>query len=774
MRGWKEALYASCAALATSAALPALAQDRTYRIDIPAQALPDALALLTTQTGTSFAAEGPLPRTRVHALRASLTAEAAYARLLAGTGLAARRAGPKTFRLSAAQAVTPPVPMAFRPLRDIVVTARKVPEPLSEVPGPVSVHVPDGQRASGSDAGTAAVAGEIEGLVATNGGPGESRLFLRGVADSPFVGFGQSPVSIYLNEARVTYDAPDPDFRMVDVDRVEVLKGPQGPLYGTGALGGVYRVATAVPNLTELAGHAREGFSALPGHGIGASGEAAINLPLAPGRAGLRLVGYGSVEPGWINDARGNAEINQTVVRGARASLRVVPRQGWTLDLVGAGQDVHARDSQYVDRDREDLVRSDRLPEPRSNGVGVVSGVLEGALGSRTLTVATSYSAQRTVRSNDATAAAEAFGLAAPLEYVERRRYRVFDQEVRLSSQGGRTPWTIGASYLSSTSRARGVARSAGSPPTGLLDASREVTEAAIFADGSRALADRLRLGIGLRLFRSTATEDREDVSGADVRSKSFVGVSPSATLSWSPAADTLAYVRVASALRPGGLDPSNVKTRRYDADELIAFEAGLRRHSPDGRLFVEIGTFRSIWSDIQSDYLLDNGLVATRNAGKASVLGADLAFRWRPTPDWSVVAGASGQHARLVRGVGGVDLERDPRLPTVPDVSAHLEIRRSLIVGAWRVASTVTGRYVGRSRLSFDQGLDRRMGGYAEVAAGVELRSGRFAIEASATNLLDARGDSLAFGNPFSVRIERQYTPIRPRALAISLARDF
>lgn len=778
MREWKEALCVSSAALATSVAGPAAAQERVLSIDVPAGTLETMLAALATQTKTSFALDAPLPQRRAIALRGRMTVDAAYARLLAGTGLSAHRVGPATFRISAAPAAPNAGPTAASAdptvSSDIIVTARKMRELLSQVPGPVTVHVLDGSAAAGSDAGTSAVATQVQGLIATNGGPGASRLFLRGIADSPFIGFGQSPVSVYLNEARITYDAPDPDFRMVDVDRVEVLKGPQGPLYGTGALGGVYRVMTIAPDLGQFAGRSRQRIAGLPGHGVGASVEGVVNLPVRQDQAALRLVGYVDVAPGWIDNAGGRSDVNQTVVRGARASLRVLPREGWTFDFVGAGQSIRARDSQYVDRDREELTRGDRLREPRSNDVVLTSGVLQGELGSRVLTVSTSLATQWTLKVDDASSAAAVLGLVAPLRYAETRTYQVFDQEIRLANKSGRTPWALGVSYLSSRSSARGRASEAGPVVAELLDASRSVTETAMFAEGSRPLIDGLRLGLGLRVFRSTVKEDRDDDGGTEVRAKTSWGVSPSATLSWSPSSVSLAYLRVASAFRPGGLDPSNMETRRYDADQLVAFEAGFRQNSINGRLQFELGAFSSLWSDVQSDYLLDTGLVATRNAGDARILGGELTVRWRPTAAWSFVAGASGQRARLIRGIDGADLERDPRLPVVPGVSGHFEVRHSINASSWQVSPTVTGRYVGRSRLSLDPGLDRRMGGFAEFAAGLEVRRGPFAVELSATNIFNARGDTLAFGNPFSVRTERQYTPARPRAFAISLSRDF
>jgi hypothetical protein len=106
--------------------------------------------------------------------------------------------------------------------------------------------------------GSERLAEQIEGLTVTGEGSGHGRMFLRGVADSPFGGKSQSTVAVLLDDARLTYVAPDPDIRLVDVERVEVLKGPQGSLYGSGALGGIYRIVTrrADPSAFTVAGSA--------------------------------------------------------------------------------------------------------------------------------------------------------------------------------------------------------------------------------------------------------------------------------------------------------------------------------------------------------------------------------------------------------------------------------------------------------------------------------------------------------------------------------------
>src|SRR5205085_621294 len=95
----------------------------------------------------------------------------------------------------------------------------------------------------------------LSGLTVTNLGPGRNKLFVRGLSDGAASGHAQAMVGLYFDDMRLTYNAPDPDLRLVDIDRVELLRGPQGSLYGSGSLGGVLQVVSNRPNAT-----ARSGF----------------------------------------------------------------------------------------------------------------------------------------------------------------------------------------------------------------------------------------------------------------------------------------------------------------------------------------------------------------------------------------------------------------------------------------------------------------------------------------------------------------------------------
>ncbi|MGL1664234.1 TonB-dependent receptor plug domain-containing protein, partial [Vibrio parahaemolyticus] len=109
-----------------------------------------------------------------------------------------------------------------------------------------------------------------------------------------FVGPTQATVGQYWGNSRITYSAPDPSLRLYDVERVEVLEGPQGTLYGAGSLGGVVRVVPRAPDLTAFGGQAWGGVQAVQHGGLGGDGGAILNLPVAPDRAALRALFFAS------------------------------------------------------------------------------------------------------------------------------------------------------------------------------------------------------------------------------------------------------------------------------------------------------------------------------------------------------------------------------------------------------------------------------------------------------------------------------------------------
>lgn len=711
-----------------------------------------------------------------------MTAAQALAKLLDGTGFVAVAVRADVYRLQPApkQASKAPrpataapavLPVEPDPQPEIIVTGQKRPQILSEVPMSIAVVVP-GDGPGGTTRGGQDIALSSEGLALTNLGPGRNRQFIRGVADSPFIGPSQSTVAVQLDNARVTFDAPDPDLRLIDVERVEILKGPQGPLYGSGALGGIYHVVTRKPKLDETRASIRAIGESVAHGSLGFGGEAVANLPLVTDRLALRVVGYATRSGGWIDDVGRRANANVAAVYGGRLGLRWQPSPDWTIDLGVTQQDITVADSQYVTTSDDTLRRIAPIPEPSDNDFRSASATIEARLGGLTVVSATSYVDQSIDFTLDASASAVALGTVGPTAFRDDRSYSIVNQEVRVSpATGGR--WLAGASYLRATSHSEAVLRDGGNVAIPIEALDRVVTEYALFGEARLDLAHRLQATAGARLFYTVAEDEavERSVGASDTVSKAVL--SPSLALSWAPRHDAIVYLRYARSLRPGGLAPAGQSVRRFDADELGTLDLGVRRDAGGHGLTYSGSLFYTQWNDIQSDYLLANGLVSTRNAGRARILGAEAAFELSLRSGMRLSGGVSVQDARLTHSEAGLEID-DRRLPVAPDTTARLALSQEFDLGAWHGTVGARANYVGTARLTFDQDIDRPMGRYATVSASASARRRGLTLLIGVDNLFDVRGDSFAFGNPFSIRTTDQYVPLRPRTITVAIGRAF
>ncbi len=211
------------------------AADARLRISIPPKSYADALIDLAVQTNVSILGTsscGPGGRTE---LRGSYTLDEALARLLAGAPCRYRIVDARTVRISAYAAPAAPPPPAREPppptalVAEVVVTATKRPATMDSLPAGVSAISREQMSATGA-VEVGQTIGQLAGVLTTNLGPGRDKLIIRGLSDGAFTGRARSTVSTYLDDAPINYNAPDPDLRLVDVDRIEVVRGPQGAL----------------------------------------------------------------------------------------------------------------------------------------------------------------------------------------------------------------------------------------------------------------------------------------------------------------------------------------------------------------------------------------------------------------------------------------------------------------------------------------------------------------------------------------------------------------
>jgi iron complex outermembrane recepter protein len=733
-----------------------------------------------------------MPRLRAKAVNGQLSVAQALDQLLKGSGYQAVPVGPNAWRLvlvprlSKTLPKSKPVPIprprqvlahpSQRPLgttppSEIIVTAAKRTEPLETTPIDFTV-VDHFALTRFSDLPTSASVASLDtGLTLTNLGPGRNRAFLRGISDSPFNGQTQSTVATLLDDARVTFNAPDPDLRLVDVDRVELLKGPQGPLYGTGAIGGVYRIVPTKPQLDRFGASASISGETLAHGSAGLGGSATLNIPLKQDRLGLRLVAYGALEPGWIDNARPDgANANSAQLRGGRLALRWRPDADWTVDLGGAVQLLHVDDSQYV-TGGSSLKRSGIAPEPHDNDFANARLSITGKMGNIDIFSTTSWTTHEVDSILDASPAAALFGQNGTTLFEDDRLYRVFNQELRASGRTGRLRWMAGGSILSATTRVNATLKSASGVTTSVGTLNQEAQEFAFFGDLGFDLSDIWTVDAGARLFSARINDEKQDGVAASTLRSTKRGVSPSLAISAKPNATSYYYARVASAFRPAGLSPfTSIQSEEFGSDELTTVELGGRWHSPDRHFTAQAVLHGSQWQHIQSDYLLPNGLIGTRNSGTGLVYGVEASATWRIDEAWTLGGGIAVQHAKLEKDADGLILAADRQLPIVPRTRANLDLTHNMSFGAWNTSITAHGAFIGPTNLSLDPGLDRPVGRFATLDLAASARRGAWSLGLSVRNLLDSDSDTYPFGNPFSIKTSPQHVPLRPRSISFTV----
>ena len=663
----------------------------------------------------------------------------------------ADRAGAKSHRLAA---------------EEIVVNATKRDLTLATAPLAASVVQFAPAERLDPNSNTQRVAEHLEGLSLTGQGPGRNRMFLRGVADSPFGGKSQTTVAVLLDDARLTYVAPDPDIRLVDVGRVELLKGPEGSLYGSGALGGIYRIVTnrADPSTFSIGGSVT-GEAVAAGE-IGGGGSVVVNVPLVPDVMAIRLVGYGEQSPGWLNTGDRKDSNGSTVV-GVRAGLGLEPGGGWRVDATGFGQWLQANDSNYTYQP-EAHDRPAQLPEPHDNDL--IHGSLRLAHdGATQIVLSTGYTVHDVNDRYDATQGAGSFGLPNPQTLDDDAHYRLWDSEARMTGKLGRIEWLGGLSYVQSWQNSVRTLTDAGGTALAIESVERHESEAALFGEGTVPLSEVLDATLGGRLFDTTLHEHRAVATDERLKELSQTGITPSASLSWHPHPGRLFYLRYGAAQRQGGTTvDANGAVQTLDEDKLTTLEGGWRETA--GAVDLDLGVYQSWWHDIQSDVLLTNGLVETANVGDGSITGAELSVKARVDGGWQVEGGAMVQSALLTRDMSGLKLH-DRRLPVVPSWTLRGSLARGFALGSWDATLSANARYVGPARLSFDPALDRPMGIYLETGFGLEARRGRWSLALEGRNLFNSRGDSFVYGNPLRIFSTQQYVRQDPFSVRFSVA---
>ncbi|WP_313166379.1 TonB-dependent receptor [Massilia oculi] len=672
-------------------------------------------------------------------------------------------------------------------VQQVVVTAQKRAQTMVDVPQSMSVVGGDALEKHQAT-GFADYLKLVPSLQLVQSTPGEGRLVLRGLD----TGGVASTVAVYLDETPFGSSSGlangailAGDFDTFDLARVEVLRGPQGALYGASSLGGLVKFVTNAPDFDGFAMRARIGAASVDGGGVSYRTNLVVNTPISETLAARASVSY-QKEPGFI-DSIGTAgsdvarDINKAENYGGRASLLYKPHKDFDLRLTAVAQNIATDAPSIVESDPDSLeslygrpTQSQFIPQMRDIHYRVFNGTANWNLGSASLTSSTSYSTQKQYVREDVTYNLSGFvedNLGVPNELYMGQELEVkkFTQELRLSSNGGgRVDWLAGLYYTDEdgdlAQRYHAVVPGSMTPATGLplladLSLRSNYREVAAFANTTIHLNPVYDLDVGGR-YSHNKQDARQVGDGvlaggpADNRAESSEDVFTYAVaLKRKFSERTAVYARAAKGFRPGGPnvlppDPPPGTPTTYDSDSVMSYEAGLKTQTADGRWSLDLSAFHIKWKDIQLLAVVNNFGVNTNGAG-ATADGVEITAGFRPLRGLRLSANGTWNKARLDDAtdpiVGGF---ADDRLPFSPKYTASLMADYRWTIGATTPAyAGASVRRMAGQRGAFDyeyrtaNGRQREIPSYNVVDAYAGLELGNWTVEVFGKNLGNSDG---------------------------------
>jgi iron complex outermembrane receptor protein len=703
---------------------------------------------------------------------------------------------------------------------DVVVTAQKREQVLIDVPQ--SVTVIGGEALERQQAFSFQdYAKLVPGLQLAQSNPGEARIVLRGIN----TGGVAATVATYVDETpfgsssgQVNSAILAGEFDTFDVARVEVLRGPQGTLYGASSLGGVLKFVTTAPSTSSVEARGRASIEAVDGGDLSYMGSAVVNLPLSSTLA-VRASGFYRDYGGYIDSiGTGGSDvarnINGSRSYGGRVSALFKPVDALSIRLTAILQNLNTDAASYVASDPVTLrtlygglTQSQYVPEYTNIAYRLYNGAADLDLGFATLTSSTSYSTSKESLRDDLTVQYgallglydDATGPAADLGLVQHTDVERFTQEVRLASPASDTfEWLLGGYY----NHEKGailqridvydqgtLTLSTLLPQLADIFTRSRYEEIAGFANGTLHLGRKFDLTAGGRYSHND--QDANQGGSGLLAPPTLSSASKENVFTWQVAPKfkfnerAALYARAAKGFRPGGpnIVPPNAPTdvRTYRSDSLVSYEVGVKAETPGRQFAIDIAAFHIDWKDIQLFAQIgDFGVNA--NGGKAKSDGVEFTATMRPTRGYTVSVNGAYTDAKLRDDtdplIGGRDGDRLPFTPKYA-VSVNEDYQ-------WRIAGK-TDVYVGGSlRFVGEQtgpysptaialtGRQYRIPSYAvvDLRAGVEF--GKFSIEAYAKNLTNSVGKTSVTGEgnvPFGAL---QTGVIRPRVIGLTLGAGF
>lgn len=530
---------------------------------------------------------------------------------------------------------------------------------------------------------------------------GNSFVSVRGVAQ---INNADSPVAIVVDGVPQN-SQKQLRMELFDVERIEVLKGPQGALYGRNAIGGAINIVTREPS-NELDGWAQVGA----GSGNLRAASGAVSGPIVQDKLLFRLSGAYKDSDGNIESSFLRQKVDFYESKDIRARFMILATEALTIDLRGSFSDIDGGAVMDASMDaslsgnatREVLPRSD-IPGNSAREISDATVKIDWRTAAGTLTAITGYTDLTEDYYGDldfcnpVDCPAGIFGLGPQADQRQVLDMTLLSQEVRLASPDEqRLRWIVGGFYLATQRDLDTIANLLipNVPAIALISNAEENDNDAYsaFAQVDYDITDRTTLGVSLRYDRDKREQTNASVPARPTRTKSFSDVQPRVVIDHKLNDDQLVYATYATGFRSGGFN--GVGGRPFDAETLQNYEVGYKSTWWDDRLRLNAAVFRSRSEDYQFFYVDFNqgGAQVIDNLDEVEFTGAELEWQVQATRHWTLL-GAVGLLDSEIKSFDPaltVPVERGNRTPKTQkstfSFGSQLEVALGSLTGTIRV----------------------------------------------------------------------------------------
>jgi iron complex outermembrane recepter protein len=680
-------------------------------------------------------------------------------------------------------------------LQEVVVSATRIgEESVQKTPMAISVVSPAGLDNKGLS-GIADFVGQLPSVSMQSVSPGENTIEMRGLVTSeinPTNSQQRSLVALYLDDSSIGQEGFNPDLHVYDLERVEVIRGPQGTLYGAGSMAGTIRLITKKPDLHSFLGDADASVSTTEHGGTNYSIRGMVNLPLIDDRLAARLVLYRSDDSGYIDNIElGRRDSNPDYATQGRLALRWVPTDTLTVDgsLTFARLNSQGRNAVYPSLGN--YVYQSLTPETLSDDFKLYNVTADWDVSFAHLISSTSYTQRRVQQRESYESTDENLltpGTQLVADNLNQNDLHKFQEELRLVSRPDQPlRWIAGAYFerdsqfypqiLNSPGFDAAFGSEIGDPtfnsqtdygtlaPDMPFYGTINVVERqfALFGEVTYSVLPKLDVTLGARYFdfkddfnlfftgAAGAIQPGEpDTGSGEQRSR---GVNPRGVVSFKLNDEVMLYGEAARGFRYGGVnEPAPVvfcadqlsaiglsaSPQSFGPDHLWSYTLGEKGTFSDGRVRLNVDGFYIDWSDVQTIHDLTCGYNFTQNSGKVKSQGLELDSQFRATSALTLGLSGSFTDATANGAIPNLGAENGDRAPFFPRTIVSLSGQYDIQAPGGKVI--ISSDYTYRSRASTD--FSAAAFDYLVIPSSVLLNgsiayeTGRWSLSVFGTNL--------------------------------------